>query len=98
MKVEDVKSEWIDAFMHAFYRSGPGMIDTVSQSLAAVIPAIQAEALERAAVWHDEQADGEDALAKASLGIDDADYRHHRQLSREHRNSAAAIRALKEGT
>ena len=78
MRPEDVKSEWIDAFMHAFYRSNGGMIDTVTQSLAAVIPAIRAEALERAAAWHDGQAA---AASDPNTRI-------------AHRASAAAIRAL----
>jgi len=82
MKVEDVKPEWIDAFMHAFYRSGPGMIDTVSQSLTAVIPAIQAEALERAAVALNEMADFE-ADGRAVIAL---------------RGAAVVLRALKEGT
>jgi hypothetical protein len=86
MKVEDVKSEWIDAFMHAFYRSGPGMIDTVSQSLAAVIPAIQNAALERAAMDVEQWAAAVEAKAPASPTIIQA-HMH-----------AAAIRALKEGT
>jgi hypothetical protein len=79
-------------------RSINDMLTAARAALAAVIPAIQNTALERAAAWHDEQADGEDALAKAALGLDDNDYRLRRHLSREHIWSAAAIRALKEGT
>lgn len=96
MKVEDVKSEWIDAFMHAFYRSGPGMIDTVSQSLAAVIPAIQAEALERAAVVADDKAAAYDRRWEAERKYSGRDASATADQRATALQLAAAIRALKE--
>jgi hypothetical protein len=63
-------------------------------AIAAVAPLIAAQERERIALWHEDQSTGADSLAKSALGADDDAYMHHRHLAREHRNSAAAIRAL----
>jgi hypothetical protein len=57
MKVEDVPDEWVEAARSAFFHAtGPKISDDWRTALAAVIPAIQADALERAAWALDQQA------------------------------------------
>ena len=99
MKAEDVPSDLVLIGVKAAEDYGCVPCAAMRAALAAVIPAIQAEALERAAVWHDERADGERALAQAARSAGDRkDAIHHAHLAAEHRASAAAIRALKETT
>lgn len=82
------------------YMGGPSQrnMRRAEQIIAAAAPIIAKAERERCAVWHDEQAAGEDALAKLALGRDDEDFQRHRHIAREHVNSAAAIRALGDAT
>jgi hypothetical protein len=84
MKVEDVPDEWRQVARMAFTKAFASTDGTcaLDAALAAVIPAIQNAALERAAVALNEMADFEaDGCAVSAL-----------------RGAAVVLRALKEGT
>ena len=98
MKVEDVPHSAVVDFMAAAIAAGKPIDITMSAiraALAAVIPPIQNAALERAAVGFDARADNCEHLAKMLSG---EVLQAVKQLVVAHRASAAAIRALKEGT
>lgn len=79
------------------YMGGPSQLNMrrAEQILAAVAPLIAAAERERVAKWHDEQADGERSLAQAARSAGDREAGgHHAHLAAEHRQSAAAIRAM----
>lgn len=83
---------------HALHDIDRDVMDEIRTTLGTIAlseaePVVRKDEREACAKWHDEQAGGEDALAKAALGLDDDDYRHHRLIGREHRHAAAAIRA-----
>ena len=92
MKVEDVPEEWVQAAWEAWALTQDDAAGIcMKHMLAAVIPAIQNAALERAAVVAD------DAAARIRGG------KKRINMVDEHTASvldekAAAIRALKEGT
>ena len=96
MRAEDAE-ELLNVFMREFYRIDAGMLDTIRHCIAAVYPLIAKAERERAAVWHDEQAAGEDALAEHAIGADRDAWLYHRHTAATHRESAAAIRALGDG-
>jgi hypothetical protein len=79
--------------MAYFQTTDDGM--AMSAALAAVIPAIRRAALEEAAKYHDEAADGErDLASQCGAQNDRRGNEMHRWLEQEHILSAAAIRAL----
>lgn len=93
MKVEDVPEEWRQVARVAFTKAFASTDGTcaLDAALAAVIPAIQAEALERAAVA------GRKAWPKAhTYASENADM--YRAQDHAVETVLAAIRALKEGT
>jgi hypothetical protein len=97
MKVEDVPDAWMHAAWEAWALAQDDAAGVcMKHALAAVIPAIQNAALERAAVWHDEQA--AEMSGPDRDGESNATATMRRIAAEQHRNSAAAIRALKEGT
>lgn len=107
MKVEDVP----DALQHAVVAAyialgtapgGPDEVDIPSHNevafiLAAVIPAIQAEALERAAVVADDKAAAYDRRWEAERKYSGRDASATADQRATALQLAAAIRALKEG-
>jgi hypothetical protein len=105
MKPEDVPEKWHRAVVAAYIAlgaapDGPEEVDIPSHNdvafiLAAVIPAIQAEALDRAAGVFDERARNLDKLARMFSG---EAAQAVNQLVIAHHASAAAIRAMKEPT
>lgn len=114
MKVE-VPEEWVEAAAEAMWNAMPHatrykkLTDAAKHlargmaraALAAVIPAIQAEALERAAVVADERfsANKADAVIVChARPINGALLFNYQTRYDEDERIAAAIRALKEGT
>jgi hypothetical protein len=98
-----VLDEWVDAaknaawgpYWHSMTPEQQGKaFDEMRAALSAMIPAIQNAALERAAVWHDEQAAGMDGPDRDGESNTSAILR--KIAAEQHRNSAAAIRALME--
>jgi len=82
MKVEDVPEEWMALADTVLVPGKPLSKNDLRAALAAVIPAIQNAALERAAVALNEMADFE-ADGRAVIAL---------------RGAAVVLRALKEGT
>jgi hypothetical protein len=98
MKVEDVPEHLMGLGITAF-QATPNGGNVVAYALAAVIPAIQNEALKRAAVMADERyaANKEDAVIVChARPINGALLFNHQTRYDEAGRIAAAIRALKE--
>lgn len=97
MKAEDVPETLLPAAMEAYWRAGAGGSDSMRAALAAVIPAIQAEALERAAVEVD-CCCAHKADVLAVRGENSGDRWRACGQTECMALLARAIRALKEGT
>ena len=98
MKVEDVPEEWVQAAWEAWALTQDDAAGIcMEHMLAAVIPAIQAEALERAAVAAELYSNGTNRL-HPDVPWQDMNPQTKHVAHWAAQNIAATIRALKEGT
>lgn len=98
MKDDDLMDDWIDAGTAAadnIYDMDVSIEQLIAAAVKAVTPLIRRAALEEAAKYHDEAADGERDLAgQCGAQNDRRGNETHRRLEQEHILSAAAIRAI----
>lgn len=92
-----VTEEALNVALISYHRTRPheGAVAAMRSALAAVAPLIRRVALEDAAKYHDEAADGERDLAgQCGAQNDRRGNEMHKYLEQEHILSAAALRAL----